>query len=130
MTISSLLGILILSLLGPKRPQEFFLRLTHQHFSGVGGHCPVLSERGSGGGVAPDVRVWWAGCHARMKVDIKSFLTEVKKSKLVKLFQRYSHFKISQFHLFSSSQYTHSQQPSHLSKPAQPPDTHFSDNTD
>ncbi len=37
----------------------------------------------------------WAGCLARMKADIKSFLQEVKASKSVKRFQRYSHFKIS-----------------------------------
>ena len=60
---------------------------------------PVLSVRAGGGGVAPVVGVWWAGCGARMKVDIKSFHPEVKASKSVKRFQRYSHFKPSQFHL-------------------------------
>ncbi len=58
-------------------------------------HCTaVLSERDGVGGSAPVERVWWAGFHARMKVDIKSFLTEVKASKPVRRFERYSHFKI------------------------------------
>ncbi len=57
----------------------------------------VLSERGGGGGVAPVVGVCWAGCDARAKVNIKSFHPEVKASKSVKRFQRYSHFKLSQF---------------------------------
>ena len=48
------------------------------------GACPlwvstaVLSVRGGGGGVALVVWVWWAGCSARMKVDIKSFHPGVK----------------------------------------------------
>ncbi len=54
----------------------------------------VLSKRG-GGGVASVVRGWWGGSDARMKVDIKSFHPEVKASKSVKRFQRYSHFKLS-----------------------------------
>ncbi len=38
-----------------------------------------------------------AGCYARFKEDIKTFHPEVKVSKSVKRFQRYSHFKIRQF---------------------------------
>ncbi len=56
----------------------------------------VLYVRG-GGGVAPVLGVRWAGCDARMKVDIKSFHSDVKASKSVKRFQKYSHFKPSQF---------------------------------
>ena len=57
----------------------------------------MLSVRGGGdGGVAMVVRVSWAGCGVRVKVDIKSFHSEVKASKSVKRFQRYRHFKLSQ----------------------------------
>ncbi len=58
----------------------------------------VLSEEAGGGDAAPGVRVPQAGCWARMKVDIKSFHPEVKVSKSVEQFQRYSHFKIRQFY--------------------------------
>ena len=57
----------------------------------------VLSTRAGGGGAAPVMRVWWAGCLARVKVDIKSFHPVVKASKSVKRFERYGHFKITQF---------------------------------
>ncbi len=43
----------------------------------------AFSEIG-GSGAEPVVRVWWAGCHARMKTDIWGFLPEVKASKSVR----------------------------------------------
>ena len=42
--------------------------------------------------------VWWAGYEATVKLDIKSFHPKVKAPKLVKRFQRYSHFKIIHFY--------------------------------
>ncbi len=53
-------------------------------------YVPVLFTRAGGGGAAPVVRARWL-------LDIKSFHPEVKASKSVERFQRYSHFKITQF---------------------------------
>ena len=57
----------------------------------------VMSERSGGGVAAPVVRVPQAVCWARMKLDIKSFHPEVKVSRSVKRFKRYSPFKIRLF---------------------------------
>ena len=58
----------------------------------------VLSERAGGDVVVLGVRdLLQADCKACVKVDIRSFHPEVKVSKLVKWFKRYSHFKIRPF---------------------------------
>ncbi len=38
-----------------------------------------LSARAGGGAFSSAIRVWWAGYEARMKADIKSSQSEVKK---------------------------------------------------
>ena len=56
-----------------------------------------MFTRAGDGGIAPVVRVWWAGGDIKVKVDIKSFQTKVKASKSIKQLQRYGHFKFGQF---------------------------------